>query len=48
MAKFEHVHAKMQIKGSFRIICSDFIWPILTPYMGVILNTKMAFIFPIS
>ena len=27
---------------------SDFIWPILRPYMGVIPNPKMAFIFPIS
>ena len=27
---------------------SDFIWPFLPPYMGVIPNPKMAFIFPIS
>ena len=27
---------------------SDFIWPILTPYMGVIPNPKMTFIFPLS
>ena len=27
---------------------SGFIWPFLTPYMGVILDPKMAFIFPIS
>ena len=27
---------------------SDFIWPFLPPYMGVIPNQKMAFIFPIS
>ena len=27
---------------------SDFIWPFLLPYMGVIPNPKMAFIFPIS
>ena len=27
---------------------SDFIWPFLGPYMGVIPNPKMAFIFPIS
>ena len=27
---------------------SDFIWPFLTPYMGVIPNPKMVFIFPIS
>ena len=27
---------------------SDFIWPFLWPYMGVIPNPKMAFIFPIS
>ena len=27
---------------------SDFIWPFLRPYMGVIPNPKMAFIFPIS
>ena len=26
---------------------SDFIWPFLRPYMGVIPNPKMAFIFPI-
>ena len=30
------------------IIGSDFIWPFLWPYMGVIPNSKMAFIFPIS
>ena len=27
---------------------SDFIWPFLKPYMGVIPNPKMVFIFPIS
>ena len=27
---------------------SDFIWPFLGPYMGVIPNPKLAFIFPIS
>ena len=27
---------------------SDFIWPFLRPYMGVIPNPKVAFIFPIS
>ena len=27
---------------------SDFIWPFLRPYMGVIPNPKMAYIFPIS
>ena len=27
---------------------SDFLWPFLTPYMGVIPNPKMVFIFPIS
>ena len=27
---------------------SDFIWPFLRPYMGVIPKPKMAFIFPIS
>ena len=27
---------------------SDFIWPFLRPYMGVIPNLKMVFIFPIS
>ena len=27
---------------------SDFIWPFLWPYMGVIPNPKTAFIFPIS
>ena len=27
---------------------SDFIWPILRPFMGVIPNLKIAFIFPIS
>ena len=30
------------------VIISDFIWPFLRPYMGVIPNPKMAFIFPIS
>ena len=29
-------------------VISDFIWPCLAPYMGVIPNPKMAFIFPIS
>ena len=29
-------------------ILSDFIWPFLPPYMGVIPNQKMTFIFPIS
>ena len=29
-------------------VISDFIWPFLRPYMGVIPNPKMAFIFPIS
>ena len=29
-------------------LSSDFIWPFLRPYMGVIPNPKMAFIFPIS
>ena len=29
-------------------IISDFIWPFLRPYMGVIPNPQMAFIFPIS
>ena len=29
-------------------IYSDFIWPFLQPYMGVIPNPKIAFIFPIS
>ena len=27
---------------------SDFIWPFLRPYMGVIPNPKITFIFPIS
>ena len=27
---------------------SDFIWPFLRPYMGVIPNPKIAFIFPSS
>ena len=31
-----------------RIITSDFIWPFLPPYMEVIPNPKVAFIFPIS
>ena len=30
------------------IVASDYIWPFLPPYMGVIPNPKMAFIFPIS
>ena len=30
------------------MLASDFIWPFLGPYMGVIPNPKMAFIFPIS
>ena len=35
------------IKG-YILWLSDFIWPFLRPYMGVIPNPKMAFIFPIS
>ena len=35
------------ILGAQTILISDFIWPFLTPYMGVIPNPKMAFIFPI-
>ena len=40
-------------KHSYKILFasmlhSDFIWPFLSPYMGVIPNPKMAFIFPIS
>ena len=31
-----------------RYTYSDFIWPFLRPYMGVIPNPKMAFIFPTS
>ena len=30
------------------LVISDFIWPFLTPYMGVIPNPKMVLIFPIS
>ena len=30
-----------------RLICSDFIWPLLPPYKGVIPNPKMVYIFPI-
>ena len=30
------------------VYTSDFIWQFLPPYMGVIPNPKMAFIFPIS
>ena len=30
------------------VLSSDFIWPFLRPYMGVIPNPKMAYIFPIS
>ena len=29
-------------------LSSDFIWAFLAPYMGVIPNQKLAFIFPIS
>ena len=41
---------KQNIENSINIwgTCSDFIWPFLRPYMGVIPNPKMAFIFPIS
>ena len=28
-------------------MCSDFIWPFLPPFKGVIPNPKMVFIFPI-
>ena len=42
----ESVHGES--KGNKVITCSDFIWPFLRPYMGVIPNPKMAFIFPIS
>ena len=34
--------------GNMSDCSSDFIWPFLRPYMGVIPNPKMAFIFPIS
>ena len=33
---------------SHAVTFSDFIWPFLPPYMGVIPNPNMAFIFPIS
>ena len=37
-----------EAEGSTTLSFSDFIWPFLRPYMGVIPNPKMAFIFPIS
>ena len=46
------IHSKQRVKAMpiqemfFHV--SDFIWPFLRPYMGVIPNPKMAFIFPIS
>ena len=38
----------MRLAGVRQWSDSDFNWPFLTPYMGVIPNPKMAFIFPIS
>ena len=42
---FRHILVNSGIKV---FTFSDFIWPFLQPYMGVIPNPKMAFIFPIS
>ena len=47
----EHGNWNMQWKMEWDIewnLHSDFIWPSLRPYMGVIPNPKIAFIFPIS
>ena len=38
----------VHINFDYHIYVSDFIWPFLRSYMGVIPNPKMAFIFPIS
>ena len=40
--------AAFTIGVAVMFLISDFIWPFLRPYMGVIPNPKMAFIFPIS
>ena len=47
----ERGHWNMQWKIEWNIewnLHSDFIWPILSPYMVVITNPKIAFILPIS
>ena len=47
----EHGNWNMQWKIEWNIewnLHSDFIWPILSPYMVVITNPKIAFILPIS
>ena len=45
-------HDECRKQGKFKqldVVCfSDFIWPFLRPYVGVIPNPKMVFIFPIS
>ena len=48
-ATLTHILFYFQLHFSFSLNgTSDFIWPFLPPYMGVIPNPKMAFIFPIS
>ena len=47
----EHGNWNMQWKIEWNIewnLHSDFIWPILSPYMVVITNPKISFILPIS
>ena len=44
----ENAYTPCLIFCSMHCIVSDFIEPFLRPYMGVIPNPKMAFIFPIS
>ena len=42
-------HMLHEVPGKVQVShYSDFIWPFLPPYMGVIPNAKMALIFPIA
>ena len=42
---YDHCELENSIKVT-KFVLSDFIWPFLRPYMGVIPNPKMVFIFP--
>ena len=43
-----HCHGCLCLSNTYASSASDFVWPSVPPYMGVIPNPKMAFIFPIS
>ena len=46
---FKILNSRIILKAFTNVhVVSDFIWPFLRPYMGVIPNPKMTFIFPIS